>query len=457
MIEKKVEHPLRTIVLNYDETKTPLAFEKGLLDAYINLHDETNILYQQGSKLIYEYQLMKPEIEQSAKAFAPIEKIIRQFLEELKFTKESNDIAIFEDDDFFARMNDYNTQINDFHQNILLPLSWKQSDLDEEYHEFETNLELLNKKLDDYQLNLGNEIYINYEEASLDLVSYDIDIDDFHSTMDKLNDYQDEKDASIDKYNLNMNWINGVYVEARQIQEIIHDMRDKDGLLDKSLSDSYANGTLEKDKMPMYLMEPTDDVVANFKNLHGTIALPTVTTIIMAVSVDIIESGENMVLCDFIAGLQHYPKLIEKSLFAVRIDILDKDETILTEDQWKGFPPPMRWFFNLSCIPFSLFFLEDHDARAYVVMGDYFADKNVTGDGERVAISGEMLKEVTNRLFQACYFFMVYCHNTGFNPESYIKAVLADFDFPLTYENVKEKFEADLLLGIHVRLYKGTR
>ena len=89
-------------------------------------------------------------------------------------------------------------------------------------------------------------------------------------------------------------------------------------------------------------------------------------------------------------------------------------------------------------------------------MGDLLADDKFVREGDRVKIEGELLQEVRNRLFNACYFFMVYCHNTGFDPTAYIEAILADFDFHITYEQVKEKFELDLAVGIHIQLVRKT-
>jgi len=79
-------------------------------------------------------------------------------------------------------------------------------------------------------------------------------------------------------------------------------------------------------------------------------------------------------------------------------------------------------------------------------MGDYFAKGNIVVDGESFEMKGKMLENVINRLFQKCFFFMVFCHNTGLNLKNYIKAKLADFDLSLTNEQVKERFEADLLM-----------
>ena len=60
------------------------------------------------------------------------------------------------------------------------------------------------------------------------------------------------------------------------------------------------------------------------------------------------------------------------------------------------------------------------------------------------------MQEVCNRLFSACIFFMIYCHNTGFNPQVYIEALLAELDLPVTFEMVQERFEEDLKNGIKI-------
>ena len=203
-------------------------------------------------------------------------------------------------------------------------------------------------------------------------------------------------------------------------------------------------------------MECADETVKTFVHEYGVLAASNVKTVVISVDKGVIDQGNNTMICELLSGLQHYPKLIEKMIFAIRIDIIDTDGMVLPEEQWKGFAPPMKWYQRLSYLPVALFFFEDHDARAFILMGDLLADDKFVREGDRVKIEGELLQEVRNRLFNACYFFMVYCHNTGFDPTAYIEAILADFDFHITYEQVKEKFELDLAVGIHIQLERKT-
>lgn len=56
-----------------------------------------------------------------------------------------------------------------------------------------------------------------------------------------------------------------------------------------------------------------------------------------------------------------------------------------------------------------------------------------------------------NRLFNACWFFHPYCHNTGYDPKAYIEALLAEFDISITYEQVRQQYEEDVTKGIQLR------
>ena len=454
MINKKIEHPLRTISFDCDETKAEMPFEKELLEAYIKLHDDLYAVDRKGSKLIYDYKEIEGELAIVDKTFAPLEVKINGFMEELLLAKENKNVSLLVDEGFEYRMNTYDKEINYFHDNLYKPMGDRMCEIENDYKIFDADSDTLNENFEAYEEGLATTLNENYDDYSIDLCTYDDDEQEFRGGLDKLWEYQNFKNTFVDKYNKIANHINAVYAEGMKLQVLINELRDDEGLLDRSISDSYLNGTGDASKKPIYFMESTDETVKDFVKKYGVIAASEVKTVVIAVDMDVIEQGDNVMICELLAGLQHYPKLIEKLIFAIKIDIIDHDGLVLPEDQWKGFPPPMNWYNKLSSMPFALFFFEDHDARAYILMGDLFADNRFEGDGERVMIQGELLQEVMNRLFYTCYFFMVFCHNTGFEPRAYIEAILADFDFPLTYEQVEEKFEEDLAKGIHLRMVR---
>ena len=454
MINKKIEHQLRTISFDYDETKAEMPFEKELLEAYIKLHDDLYAVDRKGSKLIYDYKEVEEELAIVDKTFAPLEVKINGFLEELLLAKENKNVSFLMDEGFQYRLSTYDKEINYFHDNLYKPMADKVHEIENDYKVFDADSVTLNANFEIYEEGLAAKLNENYNDCAIDLCTYDEDEQEFRGGLDKLWEYETFKNTFIDKYNQIANHVNDVYAEGMKLQVLINELRDDEGLLDGSISDSYQNGTGDASKKPIYFVESTDETVKEFVNKYGAIAASDVKTVVISVDMEVIEQGNNVMICELLAGLQHYPKLIEKLIFAIQIDILDHDGLVLPEDQWKGYPPPMNWYHKLSSMPFALFFFEDHDARAYILMGDLFADNRFEGDGERITIQGELLQVVTNRLFNTCYFFMVFCHNTGFEPRAYIEAILADFDFPLTYEQVKEKFEEDLAIGIHMRMVR---
>ena len=454
MINKKIEHPLRTISFDCDETKTALPFEKELLEAYIKLHDDLYAVDRKGSKMIYDYKEVEQELAIVEKVFAPLEVKINGFLEQLRLAKTNKDVSLLENEDFINGVNIYDQEINYFHENLYTVLSGKMDAIEEDYQVFDTDYDAVHEKHDAYEAGPRNELMEKYNDCSMDLCTYDDDEQEFLGGLDNLWEYKTYKYDFIDKYNVVADHINAVYAEGMKLQVLINEIRDDEGLLDNSISESFENGTGDASKKPIYFMESSDETVKGFIKKYGAIAASEVKTVVISVDMDVVEEGNNVMICELLAGLQHYPKLIEKMVLAIKIEIIDHDGLVLPDDQWKGFPPPMHWYNKLSAMPFALFFFEDNDARGFILMGDLLADNRFEVDGDRVKIEGELLQEVTNRLFNTCYFFMVFCHNTGFEPRPYIEGILADFDFPITYEQVKDKFEEDLALGIHLRMVR---
>ena len=62
MSQRTTEHTLRTIVLQYDDTKPETGYEKNLVAGYVLLHDKAAELKQQRAKLLYEYQLLEDKV-----------------------------------------------------------------------------------------------------------------------------------------------------------------------------------------------------------------------------------------------------------------------------------------------------------------------------------------------------------------------------------------------------------
>ena len=48
---------------------------------------------------------------------------------------------------------------------------------------------------------------------------------------------------------------------------------------------------------------------------------------------------------------------------------------------------------------------------------------------------------------------LIYCHNTGFDPQLYIEGILAEFNLGFTYEQVKEEYQKKIDEGYDFRAF----
>ena len=288
------------------------------------------------------------------------------------------------------------------------------------------------------------------------MISYDNDEQEFRGCMDAPDNFFKERNKIIDHYNQVLDSISAVYKQWEDSKKLLANYFDDDHLLDSSLSDSFKDGRGDPTLSPLYLISPDEALVESYRSAFGIWSNSNNKSFSITTPVSVVDEGDVSMVQEIIMTLQHFPKLIEKTVFALDFKFINALEKELTEDQWKGLEPPMRWFNKMSSLPCIIFFLYDHDARAYTLMGDLVADKKLKmelrGKDQSVFMEGEMLEEVANRLFNSCWFFLLYCHNTGFNPESYIEAIIADFDLPFTYEDVYKQYQEDVSKGIKLRI-----
>jgi hypothetical protein len=204
---------------------------------------------------------------------------------------------------------------------------------------------------------------------------------------------------------------------------------------------------------PLYIAPPTDALIKQYDHLFTSFELENKDTLILEISEELVEKGSVSAIIDLLKALQHKPHMIEKMLFSFKINFVEKDTRIaFPESYWKSERQYYRWFHKLSQAPLAMFFLEDDDCRFYTLAGDLLADDKLKAkhDGDRkqlVTFSGDLLKILMHRLFDACRWMLIFCHGSGFNPQIYIEAMLADLGLPLTYEEVQEAFIKDLESG----------
>lgn len=209
---------------------------------------------------------------------------------------------------------------------------------------------------------------------------------------------------------------------------------------------------------PLFLVPPGHEIVNNWKANFQQLEQSN-DELVFTVNPTIVDSGQVAWIQQMIIALQHYPHLIERMVFAVKFKFMLVDDVAveLSEDEWKMMPEVYRWFHAVSASPMAVYFINDPDARAYCLMGDILAGNNYKTHHDPnskqtgIEFDMEQLQLIADRLFNSAWAFLMYCHATGFNPDNYINALLADFDMPFTAADVRKQYEEDVERGIQFR------
>ncbi len=201
---------------------------------------------------------------------------------------------------------------------------------------------------------------------------------------------------------------------------------------------------------PLYIAPPNDSLIKKYDDLFTSFELEKKDTLILEIPEDVVEKGGVSAITDLLKALQHKPHIIERMLFSFKMNFVEKGTGLpFPESYWKSKGEYYRWFQKLAQAPLAMFFLEDDDCRFFTLAGDLLADGKLevkdNGDTKPfVLFKDETLQLVMERLFDACWWMLIFCYGSGFDPKIYIEAMLADLDFPLTYEEVHEDFIKDL-------------
>jgi len=451
MKQRIIKHPLRDIVLEYDETIPETDTEKRLIEAYIAMHDQWVDVVAPCGKLIYEYKELEYKADDIIKIFSPIEDKINLLHREAEAVLLYNREAIME---LEIKYINFHPNINAFHDTYIIPLTKEQNKLDEVLFELEDKQQQLCMKETEFS-SIQTEGYNNseYKNYSLNTRSLNEDDEHFREVLTKINILYKTREKELVVYNSLMNITAKAYATMEETKKIISIGLNDTGDMDSTLSDSFAASNGDETKKPFYLYEPGDKKIESFKINYALLAHSTSRFLTLGVNADtLMEMNpgniEHLIFC-----LQHFPKLIEKMIFSLDIRFEENDGTEIPKEEWRGREPYIKFLSILNRLPCSVFFFSDRDIRSYILLGSLISEhKGTQVDEKTMAFEGENLEELCNRIYTACWFMMVYCHNTGFDPKTYIETLLDELDLPMvTYELVKENFDADLIKGIHIK------
>lgn len=186
------EHPLRSIILNFDLDKPQLEFEKKGLDAHYLMHDLTWNMQQQ---LKAHYQALEEidiQIAELEYLLLPIEQdldILEVFLRiqdpsVLPFDeKDDNTQITINLEDFYKGVSYHNQRIQDLHDEVSKEYHWYMQHFDMIY---EKESWIVDTLWDDI-----HQIYRNYLQAQVDIVTLDRDQEEFREALSEVFDYQD--------------------------------------------------------------------------------------------------------------------------------------------------------------------------------------------------------------------------------------------------------------------------
>lgn len=451
MAQRLIEHPLRTLNLVFSDQLTETSADTVMLDRYLELHDSFLALRKQYAKLRFEYLELSDTMQDVVNAFNAREAEMNALLDEgeVLLTKVKRADAI---NDLLERMANQNPDIQSFHNDKLLPLASAIEALNVPWIAFNTVDESFEDLFIAYEKEVEGPFYKEAETRAIDFNTYFDDMEDLKGHLDKQDQMHDVDDI-ITAYDGLVSQVNALYARWAAAQENIYKFFAEDDMLDRSLSEACAKNELPIAEQPIYLVAPNDKLITQFAATYGLLADKTNNTLVINIPPEVVVQMQNAMVQEIIIALQHFPRLMEKMLFSIDFRFTNEFGGEMEEADWKGMEPPVRWINGFSTLPATYFFLADHDVRSYFLMGDLVFDGKVKVEEDNCAkVEGEALDILGNRVFNTCWFFMLYCHNTGIDPTPHIQRMLDEMNLPITMESIREEYEDSIAKGIQLQM-----
>lgn len=212
---------------------------------------------------------------------------------------------------------------------------------------------------------------------------------------------------------------------------------------------------------PLYFIPATDPAIAYWKPLFEQFARADTHTLSFSINPETVDTLDVARIQQLTFALQHYPAILEKFVFAIEFQFREIADSQLyyQEPHWKSEPKYYQWFFTMASQPHLLFFIQDHDARFYFLIGDWLSSGKVTGKDtggklQPVSLNAEQVQQMAQRVFNCCRMFNLYCHGTGVDAQPYIESLIAEYNFDESnmYQMLGEQYEEDIKNGIKLSM-----
>lgn len=218
-------HPLKDIILEFDDEITAPAFETEALNTYYEAHDKTWAVQEHVSGMMTRLKGVDDTIEDLSLRRLGIEQEL-EILEDWLGVNELEDKELFDGEieidigTFFDISRQHNEDIQDLYENVVELTHIYNQDIEEGIYDDDC-------VIDPQYFEVLNEIYPRYEEVSVHTVSLDDDHQMFLETYGKVEDsffhYTDLSREIFEKYKNLVEITQPIYRRIEIIDQLLRD------------------------------------------------------------------------------------------------------------------------------------------------------------------------------------------------------------------------------------------
>lgn len=227
MASKRIEHPLRTIELTYDERKPFHPFEEEMIERYTSLHNFVKELYEEYGDIQTKYEMHDANIRRVIGKYRAIKTRMNHLGENAKRILNLMVPDKAEAEKIVAEAAEFKKLIMGFHKDISM-LADESESLATLFTPLDTKDERLSEIFMEYKaFRLG----MNFEgdDYSIDIEKYDNDEQEFVGSLTSISERQEEFisvcNQVIDRYNLLVEEVDKTYEQWGKYNDMVEMMR----------------------------------------------------------------------------------------------------------------------------------------------------------------------------------------------------------------------------------------
>lgn len=448
-----INHALRTISINYNSDVSLSEFESNALKQYQLLHDDAMLIKNGLLEMQINIREMKEKLCQLTLATEKLEdatKLYRYFAgyTDTELTKIKPGGYTLQPEELRKETYSLSTMIDVY---------WlKRDKLTKLLKELKEKDEILDTDFSTFRDKYESPIIRQWETMEIDTVSLDRDVNMFCEELTAINKLHT---MIMEEWNAWTKDQNELVIVINVLDNRIKNALDKTSTMATVYCNEEGKLIDSSARERLFMVKPDDPIIKKYKQTFDNVMTHPGDDLVLIVEPDVVRDLEVGMIHELLIALQHYPRVIDQLVFSIDFNfrMMEGLDIKLGEMEWKTQPAYYRWFHEIGKSPIAIFFIKDNDARLYTLAGDMMADgkikaKNESGEKYSTLIFNDhQIKVFTDRLFHNCWFFLMYCHGSGFDPRIYIDALIAEYDMPFSFEEVKKKYDEDISKGIDFR------